>query len=398
MWMEVPFSDCLCGSISHRYHPCCLEFAHQPIRDRGSPDKALSGVTGMLERIRILVVDDDPYNVDILEQELGHLGYETVSANDGAEALKQVADSAPDLIILDIMMPVMDGFAVCQTLKADDSTRLTPIIIMTALGATEDRVKGIKAGADAFLTKPVAKQELLAQIETVLSQRRAVHDKLNEAKRERDLLAQFVPLVVDELIRANPEAPALEKREHDLSVLFVDIVGYTRLSEFLSAETVHDVVERYFSAFLDCIHDGDGDICETSGDGLMVYFHDPDPGIHAASAVKAALDVLAITTSLNEDNPNPLEIRLGINSGTALLGSSRYQGRQGDRLVYTADGPLINLAARLMGAAKPNQVIVGGETARRVEDEFTVRNLGPRQLKNIAEAVEIYEVCRTCGE
>jgi two-component system cell cycle response regulator len=104
---------------------------------------------------KILIVDDEPFNVDYLEQELEDLGYDTVSAQNGREALERVAAELPDLILLDVMMPVMDGFSVCRTLKGNDDTRLIPIVIMTALDGIEDRIKGIEAGADDFLTKPV---------------------------------------------------------------------------------------------------------------------------------------------------------------------------------------------------------------------------------------------------
>src|SRR5262245_17764061 len=114
----------------------------------------------------ILVVDDEPFNVDYLAQELEDLGYATVSAQNGQEALERVTAQAPDLILLDVMMPIMDGFTVCRILKENDETRLIPIVIMTALDSFDDRIKGIEAGADDFLTKPVNQRELLARIQT----------------------------------------------------------------------------------------------------------------------------------------------------------------------------------------------------------------------------------------
>src|SRR5215469_1562791 len=122
----------------------------------------------MTARSKILIVDDEPFNVDYLEQELEYLGYETITATNGQEALQKVKTDAPDLILLDVMMPVMDGLMVCRLLKEDEETRLTPIIIMTALDRIEDRIEGIKAGADDFLTKPVDDRELVARIETTL--------------------------------------------------------------------------------------------------------------------------------------------------------------------------------------------------------------------------------------
>jgi DNA-binding response OmpR family regulator len=147
------------------------------------------------EAAKILIVDDEPFNVDYLEQELADLGYETVSASNGQEALEKVATEAPDLILLDVMMPVMDGFTVCRILKEHEPTRLIPIIIMTALDAMEDRVKGIKAGADDFLTKPVHEEELLARIETALKLKRTVDRKIGELRDLKDHFARFVRLV-----------------------------------------------------------------------------------------------------------------------------------------------------------------------------------------------------------
>jgi DNA-binding response OmpR family regulator len=161
--------------------------------------EATSGATG---GSKILIVDDEPFNVDYLEQELADRGYETVSAVNGQEALEKVATEAPDLILLDVMMPVLDGFTVCRILKDHEETRLIPIIIMTALDAVADRVQGIKAGADDFLTKPVHEEELFARIETALKLKRTVDRKIDELRTLKDHFAKFVRLVTA------PESPA----------------------------------------------------------------------------------------------------------------------------------------------------------------------------------------------
>ena len=144
---------------------------------------------------KILIVDDEPFNVDYLEQELEDRGYETISATNGQDALEKVAAEAPDLILLDVMMPVMDGFTVCRILKDHEETRLIPIIIMTALDAVADRIQGIKAGADDFLTKPVHEEELFARIATALKLKHTVDRRIGELRALKEHFARFVRLV-----------------------------------------------------------------------------------------------------------------------------------------------------------------------------------------------------------
>jgi DNA-binding response OmpR family regulator len=347
----------------------------------------------MTRSSKILIVDDEPFNVDYLEQELEDLGYETVSAMNGQEALEQVAAESPDLILLDVMMPIMDGFAVCRTLKGNEETRLIPIVIMTALDGIEDRIKGIEAGADDFLTKPVDQRELIARIQTTLRLKHTVDRKISELRRAKDHFAKFVPEAVKRLVAANPEAPELSKRERDVSVLFLDISGYARLSERLPPETLNTLVERYFSTFLDRIQGSGGDINETAGDGFMAIFQDADIQMHAHKAVDTALALLAATDVLNQaNNAHPLAIHMGINSGMAWVGSTRFEGLRGTRWTFTASGLVTNLAARLAGAAAAGQLLAGPETVRRVGDRYRLESLGREGLKNIAEAIDLYRI------
>ena len=349
----------------------------------------------MIHSSRILIVDDEPLNVDYLEQELEDLGYTTTSAKNGREALDKVSAQAPDLILLDVMMPIMDGFTLCHILKGDDETRTIPIVIMTALDSIDDRIKGIEAGADDFLTKPINQQELRARIQTTLKLKHTIDRKIHELRRVKDHFAKYVPEAVKRLVAANPEAPALAKREQDVSVLFLDISGYGRLSAQLPPDTLNRLVEHYFSTFLDCIHAADGDINETAGDGFMAIFHDVDRSAHAVTAVETALALLGATEALNETNgTQPLSIHMGLNSGLALVGSTRIEGVRGTRWTFTASGPVTNLAARLAAAAGVGQLLVGPETVRRLGHGFRLERLGHISLKNIDEAVEI---CRVLG-
>jgi len=345
----------------------------------------------MAERSKILIVDDEPFNVDLLEQELKECGYDTVSASNGQEALAMVAAESPDLILLDVMMPIMDGFTVCRILKELEETRLIPIVIMTALDAVEDRINGIEAGADDFLTKPVNERELLARIQTTLRFKHTVDRKLVELRRAKDHFAKFVPEAVKRLVAENPDAPALAKRECDVTVLFLDISGYARLSERLSLDVLNTLVERYFSTFLDDIHDAGGDINETAGDGFMAIFQSPDPHRHAMTAVDTAIALLRTTHILNvASQEQPLAVHIGINSGTALVGSTRFEGLRGTRWTFTASGPVTNLAARLASLAEAGQILTGPETVRRLGTRYRLRGLGREHLKNVSDAVEVY--------
>lgn len=342
---------------------------------------------------RILVVDDEPFNVSLLEQELELLGYETEAAENGAVALEMVRDNPPDLIVLDVMMPVMDGFELCRILKEDEETRLIPIVIMTALDAFNDRITGIEAGADDFLTKPVNDRELRARIATALRLKSTVDAKLRRLDRIKEHYAKFVPEAVKGLIDADPEHPDLAKRELDVSVLFVDISGYARLSEDLDPQALNDIVERYFSAFLDLIHAASGDINETAGDGIMVIFKESEDGGHAEAAAKTALDLFEVTQQLNSSSKlPPLTLHMGLNSGKALVGSTRFEGKSGARWTFTASGPVTNLAARLAALAGPGEILAGPESAQRLAGSYRLETLGPQRLKNIGSDIEAHRV------
>jgi adenylate cyclase len=280
---------------------------------------------------KILIVDDEPLNVDYLEQELEYLGYETIIAVNGQEALQRVKNDAPDLILLDVMMPVMDGLTVCRLLKENQETRLIPIVIMTALDGIEDRIAGIKAGADDFLTKPVDDRELMARIETTLKLKHSVDRQLGELRRAKDHLAKFVPEAVRRLVISNSDAPGLTKKhERDVTALFVDISGYTKLSEQLPLTTLNAIVERYFSVFLDLICEAGGDMNETTGDGFVAIFHDSDRLKHPVTAVDTALSLLGATESLNQaTDQSPLAIHMGRARGPLWLVRRAWKGNGG---------------------------------------------------------------------
>jgi len=294
----------------------------------------------------------------------------------------------------------MDEFTACKLLKEDEDTRPIPIIIMTALDRVEDRIQGIEAGADDFLTKPVNDRELLARIQTALKMKAAVEQKVNQVSRLRDHFAKFVPEPVKRLATADPDAPELStKVERDVSVLMLDVSGCSRLSEQLPTTQLNDLVERYFSAFLDRIREADGDINETAGDGFMALFMDAEDGApedgpsHVVRAVDTALDLLTTTQRLNaEIAQTPLGVHIGTNSGPALVGSTRFEDARGARWTFTASGTVTNIAARLVGVASDGQIVIGPQIRQGVGDRYELESVGEKQLKNLSEPIEVHRV------
>jgi len=220
-------------------------------------------------------------------------------------------------------------------------------------------------------------------------------DRVVFLERVKHGLDRFVPETVRRAIEANPEAPGLGKAARDVTVLFLDIEGYARLSEELPRPTLNAVVERYFSLFLAPIRAEGGDINETAGDGLMIIFQGEESHAHAAAAVRAALAIREQTSQANLDPGRghpPVVVNTGISSGECDVGTTRFEGPAGERWTFTATGSVTNLAARLGNHAAGGQILLGPETARRVRDRFLLRSLGLLSLKNLSSPVEAWEV------
>ena len=211
-------------------------------------------------------------------------------------------------------------------------------------------------------------------------------------------LAKFVPKTVQQLIEESPEAPSFEKVESDVSVVFADITGYTRLSAEMELDDVNRLVERYFGAFLDEIVRYGGDVNETVGDGLMVIFRDPDPQAHARSAIQSALGIQRRTAEINaelRERSQPIEMHVGVNSGIASVGATKIEGAAGTRWTYTASGPTTNIAARLAALGEGGAVMLSEETRRRLGAGFEADDLGAQALKNVPHPVRVYRLKAT---
>ncbi|MGQ9857592.1 MAG: adenylate/guanylate cyclase domain-containing protein [Thermodesulfobacteriota bacterium] len=208
-------------------------------------------------------------------------------------------------------------------------------------------------------------------------------------------LSPFVPLSVRSIVEKNPEMANLEKEKKDVTVLFLDLEDYTRLSASRPDIEVNRLVEDLFSTFVDPIQRSHGDIVETAGDGLMIVFKDHDARANAINAVKAALDIHGLTREHNArlgEGLEPVRVNIGINSGLALVGMTRFTGSLGTRMTYTASGTVTNLAARLAAFAKGGDILLGEETVRLIEGLWPVYERGVVTLKGIQEPVRIFSL------
>jgi class 3 adenylate cyclase len=233
------------------------------------------------------------------------------------------------------------------------------------------------------------------QLETALDQLKASMRKVEILESIKDNLSKFVPVTVSRMIEKSPTNTIPESKKQDLSVLFVDIGGYTNLCEKLGSSQTNEVIEKHFSAFMDAIYANNGDVNETAGDGLMVLFLNEDEKTNALEAVRTALDIREKSAKIFKECAalsQPLDINMGINSGQALVGAAKFETYSGSRWTYTARGNLTNIAARIGAQASGGSIFISKSTAYRVKEHFSVKPRGRFKLKNVSEEIEIFEL------
>jgi class 3 adenylate cyclase len=260
-------------------------------------------------------------------------------------------------------------------------------------------VLGAKRSEAAYTGEDLEMLEALADQAAVAVANAEAHRQVLEYAEQlerslliRSSLAKFVPRRVRQLIEESPEAPSLEKRETDVSVLFADISGYTRLSSRLAPDDLGALVERYFGAFLDEIVKHGGDVNETAGDGLMVIFHE---GEHARAAVEAARAIHRRAAEIGAElvaRFDPVAMHVGVNTGPALLGATKIEGSAGTRWTYTASGMTTNIAARLSAQAGDGEIVISEPTRLRLGADLAVEDLGVRELKNVETPLRLFRL------
>jgi class 3 adenylate cyclase len=341
---------------------------------------------------RVLVVDDIPANVELVEALLEAQGYDISMAYNGEEALQKVAEDDPDLILLDVMMPGMNGFEVCRRIKGNEETRLIPIVLLTALDQVEDKVRGLDAGADDFLTKPFNKAELLARVRSLL-RIRVLH---NEIEQKNLLLFRLLNRYVSEEIvtdiLADPEARMrLGGEKKEVVVLFADIRGFTSFAEQTEADKVVDFLNECFKDITEVIFRYRGTLDKYVGDCVMAFYGAPIAyGDDLNRALFTALQMQKVFSELHSHWDNPamkqLGLGIGLNVGEVIVGNIGSE-RQMD---YTVIGDNVNLAQRLEQVALGGQIVISEEVYRRTCHYLEVDRMPPVTLKGKREPVNAY--------
>jgi len=339
-----------------------------------------------MTRSKILIVDDEPFNVDYLEQELAELDYETISARNGQEALDKIHSESPDLVLLDIMMPVMDGFTVLERIKNDISKRDTPIIVISAVNDLQSVVRCIQSGAEDYLPKPFEPILLQARIAASL-------EKKSLRDQQRKLLHTFASKEVADLLMA--DGFTLGGKRIDASIMFTDIRAFTTLSEISDPADTIEMLNSYYAAIFEPISRHGGIVNQIIGDGLMALFgmvrRSED---HRQLAVRAAIGILDALKTFNYARATfgkpPICIGVGIASGSVIAG---YAGTQ-HRATYTCVGDTVNLAARVEAHTKVvgQPILIDSSTQQGLKPDIRLRAFGPVLFRGKTVPNEIYAV------
>ena len=367
----------------------------------------------MREPPLILIVDDNPDNREILDVRLQSQGYATATAADSEEALAAAREQLPDLILLDVMMPGLDGFEVCRRLKADQSLPFMPIILVTAKTALQDVVTGLEAGAEDYLTKPVEHAALTARVRSMLRTKnlhdkmqaqavelaawnltleRRVAEQVEEIERVGRLRRFLSPQVTELIVSADGGEALLESHRREVTVVFCDLRGFTAFAERASPEQVMDVMHAYHAVLGPLIHRFEGTLERFLGDGLMVLFNDPvpcpDPEERAVRMAVAMRDAVGQLATVWRDQGFALGFGIGIARGEATLGQIGFEGRYD----YAAIGSVANLGARLCAEACDGQVLVSRAVAETVGRIAIMEPLAPVPLKGFEDPVALLSI------
>jgi adenylate cyclase len=361
---------------------------------------------------KLLIVDDTPTNIKLLADLLGVKGYRVLTASSGGEALKKLEAEKPDLVLLDVVMPEMSGYDVCRRMRETESTRFLPVIMVTALDPAQERAKGIEAGADDFISKPINQAELIARIRSLLRIKeyhdriqaqaaelaewnRNLEEKVREQVEQIERMSRFKRYLspqVAEIILKSENYDFFKSHRREITVVFLDLRGFTAFSDSAEPEEVLALLRAYHTEMGKLIFNFDGTLEHFAGDGIMVFFNDPVPcEDHTEKAARMVLEMRATVTGLRQDwlkKGYEMDLGIGLVAGYATLGNFGFEGR----MEYGALGNVAILAARLCAEAKGGQILTNQRTLNKIENVIEAEKVGDFLLKGLVRPVTAFNV------
>jgi len=361
---------------------------------------------------RVLIVDDTPSNVKLLEDLLTYHGFEVEVAPDGESALERLRIWAPDVVLLDILLPGMDGYSVCRKIREDARYAMLPVVMVTALDGREERVQGLDAGADDFLSKPVNPPELLARVRSLLRIRRLYETVQLQAKQlaawNRTLegrvaeqvahverlsrLKRFFSPQLTELILAGGADDPLESHRREITVVFLDLRGFSFFAESAEPDEVMRALREFHRAMGARVLEYQATLERFTGDGMMVFFNDPMPiqeperrAVEMSFAMQE--DALKLSAQWKERGYS-LGLGIGIAQGYATVGAIGFEGR----IDYGAIGTVTNLANRLCDLAGSGEILVSRHVYAEVEERVSVEDLGEVLIPGLARMTHAFKL------
>jgi len=344
----------------------------------------------------LLIVDDITANISVLSKFLQESGFRILITQNGKRAIQKAEYAKPDLILLDVMMPVMNGFEACQVLKSQENTKDIPIIFMTALADVVDKVKGFELGAADYITKPFQHEEVLARVSAHIRLRR-LQQQLEEMQKERlyqlnKAYERFVPHEFLSLLnRSIIDVQLGDQVEKEMTILFTDIRGFTSLSEKMSPQETFNFINSYLNQMAPIIEQHHGFIDKYIGDAIMALF--PTSANDALEAAIAMLEKLK-TYNIGRERAGyqAIQIGIGLNTGKLMLGTVGDKNRMDGTVVSDA----VNLASRIESMTKKYEaaLLISEDTYSHLKniDKYSVRSIDKVQVKGKSELVTVYEI------